>query len=80
MTKPANNGFPPTLVMATPEEGFALATKLARLAVKATQLDTEVLKKLRSEYANHAFSLIAVSEVVAIHFQTIAAANDYRRT
>jgi hypothetical protein len=80
MTEQTNSGFPPTLITATPEDGFELAIKLARLAVKATQPDTEVLKNLRSEYANHAFSLIAVSEVVAVHFQTIAAANNYWRT
>jgi len=38
-----------------------------------------VRKQLRAVYANNPGSLIAVSQVVAIHFQTIAAANDYWR-
>ena len=72
-------GFPASLVTATAEEGFALAIRLARLGVKAAQPDPGVLRKLRPVYANDADSLIAVSEVVATHYQTIAAANDYWR-
>ncbi len=66
-----------SLITATPQEGFALALTLARRAVRATQPDVEVLRELRPVYATDADSLIAVSSVVAIHFQTIAAANDY---
>lgn len=71
--------FPTTLLTQSPEDGFALALRLSRLAVQATQPDTEVLHQLRAQYAEDADSLIEVSEVVAIHFQTIAAANDYWR-
>ena len=74
----AENGLN-TLITATPQEGFELALKLSRMAVKATQPDLEVLKALRKNYANDANSLTAVSQVVAVHFQTIAAANDYWR-
>lgn len=66
-----------TLKTQTPQEGFELALKLSRMAVKATQPDTEVLKKLRGNYANNADSLTAVSHVVAVNFQTVAAANNY---
>lgn len=66
-----------TLITATPQEGFELALKLSRMAVKATQPDIEVLKTLRKNYANDANSLTAVSQVVAVHFQTISAANNY---
>lgn len=66
-----------TLITANPQEGFELALKLSRMAVKATQPDMEVLKALRKNYANDANSLTAVSQVVAVHFQTIAAANNY---
>jgi hypothetical protein len=38
-----------------------------------------VLKKLRPAYAHDPDSLIAASQVIAIHFQTIAAANNYWR-
>ena len=67
----------PTLLTETPEEGFELAITLSRKGVKKTQPDMEVLKKLRSEYANNADSLTAASQVIAINFQTIAAANNY---
>lgn len=61
------------------EEGFALALTLARTGVTATQTEKEVLHGLRPEYSNNPDSLIAASHVVAVHFQTIAAANDYWR-
>lgn len=73
------SGFPTTLRTPTPEEGFALAIKLSRLAVRATQPDGDTLKRLRPEYAEDAGALIAVSAVVAMHFQTVAAANDHWR-
>ena len=68
-----------SLITATPEEGFALAVSLARKAVTTTQKNKEVLHALRPNYAHDAQSLIAVSHVVAVHFQTIAAANNYWR-
>ncbi len=71
------SGWLPTLKTATPEEGFDLAIKLARVAVKATQPDAAVRDRLRPEYAEDAEALIAVSQVVATHFATVAAANDY---
>lgn len=68
-----------SLITETPEEGFALAVKLSQKAVAATQKDVEIRKALRPVYAHDPDSLIAVSQVVATHFQTIAAANDYWR-
>ena len=68
-----------SLITATPEEGFQLAIVLARKGVTETQTDTEILHALRPAYAHDPDSLIAVSQVVAIHFQTIAAANNYWR-
>lgn len=67
----------PTLVTETPQSGFELAIKLSRMGVKSTQPDVEILKKLRPAYANSAEGLTAASQVVAINFQTIAAANNY---
>ncbi|QYX56118.1 hexameric tyrosine-coordinated heme protein [Roseovarius sp. SCSIO 43702] len=69
----------PTLITATPEEGYDLAVKLARIAVKKTQPDADIRDRLRPEYAEDADSLIAVSQVVATHFATISAANGYWR-
>lgn len=68
-----------SLITATPQEGFELAITLSRRGVKYTQPDVDILKKLRPEYANSADALTAASQVVAINFQTVAAANDYWR-
>ena len=67
----------PTLQTETPQEGYELAITLSRKGVKSTQPDMEVLKKLRPEYANNAEGLTAASQVIAINFQTVAAANNY---
>jgi hypothetical protein len=69
----------PSLITATPQAGFELAILLSRRGVRYTQPDPEVLKKLRPDYANNADSLTMVSQVVAINFQTVAAANNYWR-
>jgi len=68
-----------SLITDTPDQGYDLAIALARRAVRATQPDTEVLHALRPTYAEDAEALIAASHVVAVHFQTIAAANNYWR-
>ena len=67
----------PSLITNTPEEGFNLAITLSRKTVGLIQPDEEVRKVLRPTYANNANSLTFASQVVAIHFQTIAAANNY---
>lgn len=69
----------PSLITATPQEGFELALTLSRRGVRYTQPDTETLKRLRAEYAESAEGLTAASQVVAINFQTVAAANNYWR-
>lgn len=70
-------GWLTTLQTNTPEEGYELALTLARKAVGMTQPDENIRNVLRSSYSNNANSLIFTSQVVAIHFQTIAAANNY---
>lgn len=75
----ADKPAPLSLQTANADEGFALAVKLSQKAVGTVQPDVEVRKQLRAVYANNPGSLIAVSQVAAIHFQTIAAANDYWR-
>ena len=69
----------PSLITATPQEGFELAITLSRRGVKYTQPDMDTLKQLRPEYAQSADALTAASHVIAVNFQTIAAANDYWR-
>ena len=61
----------------TPQEGFELAITLARKGVGYTQPSAEIRKKLRAEYEGNADSLTAASQVIAIHYQTVAAANNY---
>lgn len=69
----------PSLTTSTPQTGFELAVKLARMGVKVTQPSDEVREKLRTAYDHDTAQLIAASHVVAVHFQTIAAANGYWR-
>lgn len=69
-----------SLFTETPEEGYNLAVKMSRVAVKMTQPDPAIREKLRKIYEQDATALIAVSAVVATHFQTVAAANNHWRT
>ncbi|MEM7292181.1 MAG: hexameric tyrosine-coordinated heme protein [Pseudomonadota bacterium] len=66
-----------TLKTDSPQEGFALAVKLSRMGVKVTQPSDEIRSKLRPVYENDADSLIAASQVIALHYQTVASANNY---
>ena len=68
-----------SLRTATPQQGFDLAVKMARVGVKLTQPSAEIRDRLRADYAEDTTQLIASSQVIAIHFQTVAAANDYWR-
>ncbi len=68
-----------SLITDTPQAGFELAITMSRRAVKYTQPDAAIREKLRPVYSNDADSLIAASQVVAINFQTVAAANNYWR-
>lgn len=68
-----------TLITETPEEGWALAVKLSRLIIKATQPDEAARNSMRDIYANDPAMLISIGQVVATEFSTIAAANNYWR-
>ncbi len=68
-----------TLITATPDEGRALALTLARHSIHNIQPDLDALKAGRPIYSVNPDSLIAASQVVAIEFQTISAANNYWR-
>ena len=52
---------------------------MARHSIHNIQPDLDVLKGGRPNYSTTPESLIAVSQVIAIEFQTIAAANGYWR-
>lgn len=66
-----------TLFTQTPEEGFALAVKLAQKGILLTQPSDDIRKMLRPVYSRDPDSLISVSHVIASYFQTVAAANNY---
>lgn len=66
-----------TLETATPQEGYELAIKLSRMAVKYTQPSAEKRTAVRAEYEIDADNLIAASQTVATNYQTVAAANNY---
>lgn len=66
-----------SLQTATPQEGYELAITLARKGVAYTQTSADVREQLRDGYANNADSLTMASHVIAVHFQTVAIANDY---
>jgi len=68
-----------TLITATPEAGRALALMIARHTIHSMQPDLDVLKAGRPKYSTDPAGLIAAGHVVAIEFQTIAAANNYWR-
>ncbi len=70
----------PSLLTSNAQEGFELAITLSRRGVKYTQPDMDTLKQLRPEYARSADGLTAASQVIAINFQTVAAANNYWRS
>lgn len=78
-TAGAGDVWLPSLMVDTPQEGFVLAVKLSQKGVATTQPDADVRKAQRPEYAEDPDSLIAISHVIATHFQTVAAANDYWR-
>ncbi len=68
-----------TLITPTAEEGRALAFAIARHTIHNLQPDLDVLQGGRPNYSTTPESLIAASQVVALEFQTIAAANNYWR-
>jgi hexameric tyrosine-coordinated heme protein (HTHP) len=70
----------PTLQTDTPQAGFELAVKLSRMGVKMTQPSDEVRTQLRSAYDHDSVQLIASSQVIAINFQTVSAANNWWRS
>jgi hypothetical protein len=67
----------PSLLTDSPQEGYELAIKLSRMGVKYTQPSDEIRQKLRPIYGEDASNLIASSQVIATHFQTISNANNY---
>ena len=68
-----------TLLTDSPQAGFDLAVKMSRVGVKVTQPSDDIRKELRAAYDHDTAQLIATSQVIALNFQTVAAANSYWR-
>ena len=60
-----------SLITATIKEGRALAITISRHMIHNLQPDLDILKAGRPNYAANPDSLIAVSQIVAIEFQTL---------
>lgn len=68
-----------SLITETPQQAYELAITLSRKGVGYVQPNPEIKKELRSVYEKNADSLTFASQVIAINFQTVAAANNYWR-
>ncbi|MEW6990977.1 hexameric tyrosine-coordinated heme protein [Colwelliaceae bacterium 6441] len=73
------NDVIPTLKTSTPIEGRELAIQMVRKTIAAIQPNSEVRQKLRPEYDSNPALLMQAGHIIAIEFQTIAAANNYWR-
>jgi len=69
----------PSLITETPAQGRELAIMMARKTIATIQPDADVRSRLRPDYGEDSTKLMQAGQIVAIEFQTIAAANDYWR-
>ena len=69
----------PTLNTNTPQEGFELAVKLSRLAMMIAQSYDDDSQPTCPTQRDGASQLVGAAHVIALNFQTIAAANDWWR-
>jgi hypothetical protein len=69
----------PTLKTGTPQEGIELAVKLSDLGFMVSQRSEGRRPSLRTTRKYTCGELIAAAHVIALNFQTVAAANDWWR-
>jgi len=69
----------PTLKTSTPQEGIELAVKLSDLGFMVSQRSEASRPSLRTARNYTCSQLIAAAHVIALNFQTVAAANDWWR-
>lgn len=67
----------PTLITDTPAQGRELAIMIARKTIATIQPDADIRTELRPDYDHDSAKLMQAGQIVAIEFQTIAAANNY---
>lgn len=68
-----------SLITQSPIEGRELAIKVARKTIAAIQPNEDIRHDLRSDYDSDSEKLMKAAQIVALEFQTIAAANNYWR-
>jgi hypothetical protein len=70
----------PSLETGSPQEGIELAVKLSRLGMMLSQSSSDMRKESRAAQKKYSRAqCIAAAHVIALNFQTIAAANDWWR-
>jgi hexameric tyrosine-coordinated heme protein (HTHP) len=69
----------PSLETRSPQEGIELAVKLSRLGMMLSQSSNDMRKESRAAQKSSRAQCIAAAHVIALNFQTIAAANDWWR-
>ena len=69
----------PTIETDSPQEGIELAVKLSRLGMMLSQSSNHSDKESRATKNLSPALLIAAAHVIALNFQTIAAANNWWR-
>lgn len=69
-----------TLKTETPQDGIELAVKLSRLGVMLSQPSDDLSKGSHLTRKHSPPQLIAMAHVIALNFQTVAAANDWWRS
>ena len=74
-----NDVWLPSLETRSPQEGIELAVKLSRLGMVLSQSSGDMRKESRSALKSSRALCIAEAHVIALNFQTIAAANDWWR-
>jgi hypothetical protein len=68
----------PSLKTDTPQASFELAVRLSRMGVNSRSPPTRCAR-ICAAYEQDSAQLIASSHVIAVHFQMVAAANNYWR-
>lgn len=68
-----------TLLTGSPQRGFELATRISSMMMEVVQPSDEIRDRLLAIYEDDAESVLSACHVIAVNFQTIAAANNYWR-